>query len=501
MLASDGHYSTAGIAAQSVATATGIRSTGVDEIMTSFSAFVSRAMASTSEYPTSPLQQFGFAIIVFFPVLAFIIVCLRVYSRISTKQFGIDDALIIIAMVLSIGETATTWMFMKTNFIAIHIWNVPADYDVVQALIWNFAVQVLYNPILALVKTSMLLFLLKLGSQKPGVRICIHILNALNLSLMVAIFLVVIFQCTPISFNWDITIVGGHCIQQGTFYLATAALTLFTDVLNLALPFWVFLDLKMPLRVKITLLFVFLLGAMYVLPHKSIFLLSPFCVLCTFLAFFTNKPTSVTIVGIVRLVFIYQGFFGPPSADPTYSLGFCTSAIETNLAIICASAPSLRGLIRTWFPRFFSSNRPAYDYRYPDSNGYGGGRRATNNPYGTGSVTTDIASRRNKENGGGPSNGTSTDGLGANAASAGRRGVGGAFALRDLKGGSKTHTAVNSSPSASEEEIMTYNGIVRTTNVQVHYDGQSERKGSVSRDRSGDRGSSMGMRTSISGSI
>ncbi|CAK7226595.1 hypothetical protein SBRCBS47491_006285 [Sporothrix bragantina] len=462
-----GHYPAEIVARQALAAANNVRSVSAEDVIQSFSAFVARATASTDTYPTSPLQQFGFAIILFFPLLAFIIVVLRVYSRISTKQFGIDDALIIVAMVLSIGETATTWMFMKTNFIAIHIWDVPAHYDVVQSLIWNFAVQVLYNPILALVKTSMLLFLLKLGSQKPGVRISIHILNALNLSLMVAIFLVVIFQCTPIAYNWDTTIEGGHCIAQGTFYVATAALTIFTDVLNLALPFWVFLDLKMPLRVKVALLFVFLLGAI------------------------------VTVVGIVRLVFVYRGFFQAPGADPTYSLGFCTSAIETNLAIICASAPSLRGLIRSWFPNFFSSNRPQYDYRYPDSNGYGGGRRGTN-PYGTGSVTTNIASRRNKEGGAGGV--TSTDGLGSNAAGAGRRGVGGSFALRDLKG-SKTHTAVNSSPSASEEEIMTYNGIVRTTNVQVHYDGNSERKGSTSRDRSGDRGSSMGMRTSISGSL
>lgn len=264
MYVSDGHYSAANLAAKAVAaTSTGVRSlNGEAIVIDSFSALVARATASTSDYPTSPLQQFGFAIITFFPVLAFIIVCLRVYSRVSTKQFGIDDALIIVAMILSIGETATTWMFMVTNFIAIHIWDVPPDYDVIQAGIWNFAVQVLYNPILALVKTSMLLFLLKLGSQKPGVRISIHILNALNLSLMVAIFLVVIFQCNPIAFNWDKTIEGGHCVQQGTFYLATAALTIFTDVLNLALPFWVFLDLKMPLRVKVALLFVFLLGAM-----------------------------------------------------------------------------------------------------------------------------------------------------------------------------------------------------------------------------------------------
>ncbi len=213
-------------------------------------------------YPTSGLQQFGFAIILFFPLLALVVVALRVASRLSARQFGLDDAVIVVAMVLSFGETATTWMFMKTNFIGIHIQDVPPDYDVITANIWNYAVQVLYNPILALVKTSVLLFLLKLGSQKPGVRWCIHALNALNLGLMVAIFLVVIFQCAPIAYNWDTSIPNAHCINRAVFYVATAGLTIFTDVLNLALPFWIFLDLKMPLRVKITLMFVFLLGAM-----------------------------------------------------------------------------------------------------------------------------------------------------------------------------------------------------------------------------------------------
>ena len=258
---SDGHYPAEIVAHMALAATKNIHSVNADAAMDSVSAFVARATASTAGYPTSPLQQFGFAIILFFPLLAFIIVVLRVYSRISNKQFGIDDALIILTMVLSFGQTASMYMFMKTNFVGIHIWNVPLEYDVVQALIWNFAVQVLYNPILALVKTSVLLFLLKLGSQKPGVRICIHCLNVFNLSLMVAIFLVVIFQCDPIRYNWD-TSAGGHCIAQGTFYVATAALTIFTDVLNLALPFWVFLDLKMPLRVKIAVLIVFLLGGM-----------------------------------------------------------------------------------------------------------------------------------------------------------------------------------------------------------------------------------------------
>lgn len=213
-------------------------------------------------YPTSPLQQFGFAIILFFPLLALFIVGLRVYSRVKSKQFGADDYLIVLTMVFSIAETATMYKCMQTNFIGVHVVDIPVTYDVRQAAIWNFAVQVLYNPILALVKTSMLLFLLKLGSQKPGVRWCIHILNALNLSLMVAIFVTVIFECTPVAFSWDKTIEGGTCIQEGVFLIATNALTIFTDLLNLALPFWVFLGLKMPLRVKVALLFVFMIGGM-----------------------------------------------------------------------------------------------------------------------------------------------------------------------------------------------------------------------------------------------
>lgn len=41
------------------------------------------------EYPYSALQHGGFAILFIFPALALITVVLRVYSRLSTKQFGL----------------------------------------------------------------------------------------------------------------------------------------------------------------------------------------------------------------------------------------------------------------------------------------------------------------------------------------------------------------------------------------------------------------------------
>lgn len=42
-----------------------------------------------------------------------------------------------------------------------------------------------------------------------------------------------------------------------------------------------------------------------------------------------------------------------PAPDPTYNIGFVTSAIETNLALITASAPAMMPLLRSWFPSLF----------------------------------------------------------------------------------------------------------------------------------------------------
>jgi hypothetical protein len=79
---------------------------------------------------------------------------------------------------------------------------------------------------------------------------------------MIAIFIIVIFQCTPIKYNWDLSIKDGHCIQQGAFYVATSTVTLFTDILVLAIPFWIVMGLKMATKTKVAVLGVFFLGGM-----------------------------------------------------------------------------------------------------------------------------------------------------------------------------------------------------------------------------------------------
>lgn len=68
---------------------------------------------------------------------------------------------------------------------------------------------------------------------------------------------------------------------------------------------------------------------------------------------------SVTAVSIVRLYFLRQHLVDT-SPDANYSVGFCVSAIECNLAIITACGPAMWPLLRTWMPGAFRSLGAGY---------------------------------------------------------------------------------------------------------------------------------------------
>jgi hypothetical protein len=150
---------------------------------------------------------------------------------------------------------------MKLLYIGIHYWDVPTNYDPTSGLLWVYIVGAVYNPILAIVKQSVLIFLLRLGGPKTGVRTAVWIVSALNVTEMIAVFLVVIFQCNPIRANWDLALAPtAKCINQATFGLTTGALTILTDLTTLAIPMYIFYGLRINRRTKVALILVFLLG-------------------------------------------------------------------------------------------------------------------------------------------------------------------------------------------------------------------------------------------------
>lgn len=154
-------------------------------------------------------------------------------------------------------------------------------------------------------------------------------------------------------------------------------------------------------------------------------------------------------------------------------MSFSLSAVETNLAIVCACAPTLRGLVRSWFPRALGTDATAV--ADPDDD--------------------DIFTRESKSQT--PAGATARD-----RSRRSRAGVGiddGAFAYpKDGRGrvlcGHAEVEGLGITPS--EEDIMRSNGILRTTDVVVeHGDERSLTRtdtadGKGSRDRQGSTGSS-----------
>lgn len=166
---------------------------------------------------------------------------------------------------------------IKTNYVGIHIWEIPKNYDVEKGQIvskattkshahaeyrlqWNYANQLLYNPILSLVKISVLIFLLRLDSRSRIVYYLSWGTLWFTALLCVAILLADLFQCRPVRFVFDKSIPSGTCIDQGAFFVSTAVMTIFTDLLVMAIPIMITYSLQMPIRRKIAVCCILSLG-------------------------------------------------------------------------------------------------------------------------------------------------------------------------------------------------------------------------------------------------
>ncbi|TEA17701.1 hypothetical protein C8034_v010031 [Colletotrichum sidae] len=305
--------------------------------------------------PISWLQNLGIAIEIFCPALALIVTSLRLYIRIDTKNLGWDDACICAALVLSIALGVGSIICSKELYIGIHHWDVPQPVDARKGMLWIFIVGTIYNPILALAKQSVLIFLLRFSGAKSMVRNVIWTTAVFNIALMLATLLVLIFQCTPVEASWNKTIYG-NCVDGFAFAITAGSLTVLTDIIIVGLPFYVFLGSQMGKRKKIGLMAIFALGIL------------------------------VTVVSIARLYFLAANFTDT-SPDKNFSLGFCVSQIECSLAIITASAPALWPLIRRWMPQLQSSKREDY-YNRKYNTGRHGWIRTTDGPRTEGGLGT-----------------------------------------------------------------------------------------------------------------
>ncbi|KAE9378283.1 hypothetical protein N431DRAFT_541791 [Stipitochalara longipes BDJ] len=281
-------------------------------------------MAEYASLDHSNLQGQAIGITFAFPVLATLVVGLRFYSRSLTRTFGADDLVICVAAVLYWAETFVTYMFIKLGYIGYHVWDIPKTYDAQLAGKFGYATELVYVPILGLIKMSILLFLLRLTGQKQAVKKAIWTLLILNgLVTLINIFFIM-FQCLPVAAVWDPTAYpNANCIDFGKTTTAFASISVITDTFVLILPTWIVHDLQIPIRQKLMLIGILSFGLITV------------------------------ISGLIRLILL-ETYSASKPTDFTHTILFTISTIETGLAFMAACAPYMKPLILKIAPRISS---------------------------------------------------------------------------------------------------------------------------------------------------
>ncbi|KAF2838639.1 hypothetical protein M501DRAFT_975270 [Patellaria atrata CBS 101060] len=295
------------------------------------------------------LQDAALAITILFPAISTIFVILRLWSKFVLRRLHWDDALIVLAWLLIIGQTVSVYKVIKVSYIGYHIYDIPQVdlHQLTVGNIYNFANQLFYYPILCIIKAAVIIFLLRIGDNRPAVKISLQVLFAVNLMMLVAFWLTDLLQCTPLKYVWEFIemdieaqikagadengmlngelVKGGKCIDQVGFFITSASLHVVTDVIVLVIPMAMVWHLRMVMKKKVAVIVILSLGWV------------------------------VTGVSIARPI-IFKRDLNPNRPDPTYGVGITISGIEVNLALIAACAPALKALTKRFAPKIWSNS-------------------------------------------------------------------------------------------------------------------------------------------------
>ena len=124
--------------------------------------------------------------------------------------------------------------------------------------------QLAWTASIGLIILAILLFYVRVFPNR-WMRLSVYGLTAFTIAWVLAMMLVVIFQCNPVQFFWNREIPGGHCINANDFYFAMAVVSTVVLVTVLFLPVPIIWTLQISYTRRLGLAFVFTIGVLYVI--------------------------------------------------------------------------------------------------------------------------------------------------------------------------------------------------------------------------------------------
>ncbi|KAJ4369664.1 hypothetical protein N0V83_005426 [Neocucurbitaria cava] len=193
--------------------------------------------------------------------------------------------------------------------------------DILRNLFWSI---IFYNASLMFTKVSILLQYGRIFTLRE-MRIPLHIITGICVAWGISSIFVSIFMCVPVRAYWKILEQAtARCSDNKTLWYTCASINIMTDLMVAILPVRVIWSLQIAIRPKIALLCILTIG--WFVCVLSILRLHALVVL-------VHHPEDTT-------------WYSAPTAY--------WSAIEMNLAIVCASLPALKPLMAKIAPGFLS---------------------------------------------------------------------------------------------------------------------------------------------------
>ncbi|KAK2797468.1 hypothetical protein FQN51_008501 [Onygenales sp. PD_10] len=285
-------------------------------------------------------HHFAIALVCGLPVIAGSFVALRMYARYRQRlKYGWDDWLLVFATFLSLGLIAPSIMFIKMRYTGFHVWELglttkQMDPDFDDYYHVTLAINLLNIPILPLAKASIILILLRVGKIISPVRRSLYVVFVFNLLACVIPWIMSIFICPPRTGDtWAPTTFGNlRCFgrdSQGHLLLFVNCANLLTDLLIFPIPFFIMRELmNTDIRARVAVILTF------------------------------ASSLCVTALSAVKVYVTYRDrILRVSQPDWTYAIEFCISHGESNVGIIVACIPTLRGLVSRGMRKALTSDR------------------------------------------------------------------------------------------------------------------------------------------------
>ncbi|KAL5343251.1 hypothetical protein BJX70DRAFT_394251 [Aspergillus crustosus] len=272
------------------------------------------AMPSPEDFPPGFLEEdrrpetiTGMAVVT---GVAGVVVLTRVYARWRyIQEFGLDDALICVAMAIQIVLLAVMLQVLRygagQHLAAIDPINAPPLYK------WLVAGQLIYMLNLYVCRLSGLAFYARLNNM-PRYVFYLRLSFGFITAVYVAQTLIIALQCIPLATLWGAA--DGKCISIMVVNIVTATMTIICDSIILLLPVNIIFHLKAKIARKVALGIVLCFGVFAV------------------------------VASVCRLIAMLPVVNDPTDATWHFSVVLAWSSGEISAAIIALSLPALKAL-------------------------------------------------------------------------------------------------------------------------------------------------------------